>query len=108
MDLVELDDVADGVGVTLLKTVEALRGAFFFSTSVELKTKSDGGGGAGRGIIDSNKSLPSMLTPKHFFSVFVICFDRSDLVCTCFSGRLLVQSCGTAICITTFVPRDTV
>ena len=38
VDLVELDDVANGVGVTLFKTVEALRGAFFFSTSVELKT----------------------------------------------------------------------
>ena len=38
------------VGVTLLKTVEALRGAFFFSTSMELKTKCAGGGGAGRGI----------------------------------------------------------
>ena len=37
MDLVELDDVANGVGVTWLKTVEALRGAFFLSTSVELK-----------------------------------------------------------------------
>ena len=39
VDLVELDDVANGVGVTLFKTVEALRGAFFFSTSMELKTK---------------------------------------------------------------------
>ena len=29
VDLVELDDVANGVGVTLFKTVEALRGAFF-------------------------------------------------------------------------------
>ena len=36
VDLVELDDEADGVGVTLPKTMEALRGAFFFSTSVEL------------------------------------------------------------------------
>ena len=63
MDLVELDDVVDGVRVTLLKTVETLRGAFFFSTSVELKAKGAGGGGAGHGIIDSNTSLPSMLTP---------------------------------------------
>ena len=60
MDMVELDDVANGVGVTLFKTVEALRGAFFFSTSVELKTKGAGGGGAGREIIDSNTSLPSI------------------------------------------------
>ena len=36
VDLVELDDVVDGVRMTLLKTVEALRGPFFFSTSVEL------------------------------------------------------------------------
>ena len=36
VDLVELDDVVDGVSVTLSKTVEALRRAFFSSTSVEL------------------------------------------------------------------------
>ena len=46
VDLVELDDVANGVGVTLFKIVEALRVAYFFSTSVELKTKGAGGGGA--------------------------------------------------------------
>ena len=57
MDLVEFDDVANGVGVTLFRTVEALRVAFFFSTSVELKTKCAGGGGAGRKMIDSNTSL---------------------------------------------------
>ena len=39
VDLVGLDDVANSVGVTSFKTVEALRGAFFFSTSVELKNK---------------------------------------------------------------------
>ena len=38
VDLVELDDVANDVSVALFKTVEALRGAFFFSTGVELKT----------------------------------------------------------------------
>ena len=65
VDLVELDDVANGVGVTLFKTVEAFRGAFFFSTSVELKTNAAGGGGAGGEMIDSNTSLPSM-TPEHF------------------------------------------
>ena len=37
MDLVELDDEVDGVGVTLLKIVKALRGAFFFSTSAGIK-----------------------------------------------------------------------
>ena len=65
VDLMELDDETNGVGVTLLKTVEALRGTFFFSTSVELKTKSAGGGEAGHEIINSNTSLPSLLTPKH-------------------------------------------
>ena len=103
VDLVELD----GVGVTF-KTVEALRGAFFFSTSVELNTKGAGGGGAGLGMIDSNTSMASILTPKHFFAVSAICLDRSDLICTCFSGRFLVQSCGRATCITTFVTRETI
>ena len=85
MDLVELDDVANGVCVTLFKTLQALRGAFFFSTSMELKTK-----GAGREITDSSTSLPSVLTPEHFFAVSAICFDRSDLACPCFSGTFLV------------------
>ena len=67
VDLVELD----GVGVTS-RTVQALRGAFFFSTSMELNTKGNGGGGAGHGMIDSNTSLPSILTPKHFFAVSAI------------------------------------
>ena len=39
VDLVEIN----GVGVTS-KTVEALRGAFFFSPSVDLNTKGAGGG----------------------------------------------------------------
>ena len=103
VDLVDLD----GVGVTF-KIVEALRGAFFISTSFELKTKGAGGGGAGRKMIDSNTSLPSILTPKHFFAVSAICLDKFDLTCTCFSGRFLVQSCGRAICITTFVTRETI
>ena len=38
VDLVELDEI----GMTLLKIVEALRGAFFFSTSVELNTRTPG------------------------------------------------------------------
>ena len=108
VDLVELDEEADGVGVTLLKTLEALRGAFFFSTSMDLKTKSAGGGGVGREMMYSNTSLPSILTPKHFFAVSGIYFDRSDLACTCFSGRFLVQSCSRVTCITTFVTRDTI
>ena len=52
------------------------------------------GGGAGLEMIDSNTSLPSILMPKHFFAVSAICLDRSDLTCTSFSGRFLVQSCG--------------
>ena len=59
VDLVEFVDGVTSCGVTLFRTVEALsRGAFFFSTSVELKTKGAGGGGAGREIMDSNTSLP--------------------------------------------------
>ena len=78
-----------------LKTVEALsRGAFFFSTSVELKTKGAGGGGAGREIMASNTSLPWILTPRHFLAVSAICFERSDFARTCFSGKFLVHYCG--------------
>ena len=79
VDLTELDDVANDVVVTLLKTVEALRGAFFFSTSVELKTKGAGGGGAGREMIDSNTSLPSMLTLEYFFFCFCDLFSEIGL-----------------------------
>ena len=103
--MVEEDEEVDCV--TLLKTVETLREAFF-STSVELNTKGAGGGGAGREMMDSNTPLPSILTPKHFLAVSAICLDRSDLVCTCFSGRVLGQSCGRATSITTFVTRDTI
>ena len=72
------DDEAND-GVALFKIVEALRDTFFFSTSVELKTKGEGGGGAGREMIDPNTCLPSILTPKHFLAVSAICFDKSDL-----------------------------
>ena len=65
MDLVEFADVTND-GTALFKTVEAVSGAFLFSTSVELKTKGTGGGGAGHEIIDSNTSLPSILTPGIF------------------------------------------
>ena len=64
VDLEEMDDEANGVA--LFKTAEALRGAFFFWASVELKTKGTGGGGAGPEMMDSNTSLPSILTPEHF------------------------------------------
>ena len=46
VDLVEFNGGVTSFGVALFKTIEALiRGAFFFSTSVELKTKGAGGGG---------------------------------------------------------------
>ena len=67
VDLVEFEDGVTNDGTALFKTVEAFRIAFFFSTSVELKTKGAGGGGAGREMMDSNTSLPSILTPKHFW-----------------------------------------
>ena len=77
MHLVECDDDDEANdGTALFKTVETFRGAFFFSTSMELKTK--GTGGAGREIIDSNMSLPSILTPRHYLAVSAICFERSD------------------------------
>ena len=67
VDLVEFDDGVISSGAALFKTVEALsRGASFFSTSVVLKTKGAGGGGAGRGIMDSNTSLSWILTPDIF------------------------------------------
>ena len=93
-DLMEFEDGVTNDGTALFKTVEAFRGAFFFSTSVELKTKGAGRGGAGREMMDSNTSLPSILTPKHFLAVSAICFDRSDFACTCFSGKFLVHNCG--------------
>ena len=95
VDLVEFDDRITSCGVALFKTVEALsRGAFFFWTSVELKTKGAVGEGAGREMMDLNTSLPEILTPEHFLAVSAICFDRSDFACTCFSGKFLVHICG--------------
>ena len=67
VDLVEFADDETNDGAALFKTVEAFIRAFFFSTSVELKTKGTGAGGAGREIIDSNTSLPSILTPRHLY-----------------------------------------
>ena len=80
VDLVEFVDGVTSCGGAIFKTVEALsRGAFFFSTSVELKTKGAGGGRASREIMDSNTSLPWILTPGHVLAVSAICFERSDL-----------------------------
>ena len=94
VDLVLEDSVTNG-GVALFKIVEALTGgAFFFSTSVELRTKGAGGGGAGHEIMDSNTSLPLIFIPRHFLTVSAICLERSDLTWTCFSGKFLVHSCG--------------
>ena len=75
VDLVMFDDEAND-GVVLLKIVEALRGTFFFSTSVELKTKGAGRGGTGREMIDSNTCLPSIFTPKHFLAVSAV-YDQN-------------------------------
>ena len=61
VDLVEFEDGVTNGGVALFKIVEALSGgAFFFSTSVELKTKGagGGGGGAGREMMDSKSPRP--------------------------------------------------
>ena len=44
VDLVEFEDGVTNDDIALFKNVEAFRGAFFFSTSVELKTKGAGGG----------------------------------------------------------------
>ena len=43
VDLEECDDNEANDGTALFKTVEAFTGAFFFSTSMELKTKGAGG-----------------------------------------------------------------
>ena len=94
MDLVEFEDGVTYGGVALFNIVEAFSRGAFFSTSVELKTKGAGVGGAGREMMDSNTSLPAILTPKHFLAVSAICFDRSDFACTCFSGKFLVHNCG--------------
>ena len=58
VDLVEFVDGVTNDSTALFRTVEAFRVAFFFSTSVELKTKGARGGGAGREMMDSNTSLP--------------------------------------------------
>ena len=64
VDLVEFEDGVTNGGVALFKIVEAFsRGAFFFSASMELKPKGAGGGEAGREMMDSNTSLPAVLTP---------------------------------------------
>ena len=57
VDLVEFDDGVTSGGEALFKTVE---------------------------IMDSNTSLPWILTPRHFLAVSAICFERSDFACTCF------------------------
>ena len=77
VDLVEFEDGVTNDGAALFKIVEAFsRGAFFFSTSVELKTKG-AGGGAGPEMMDSNTSLPAILTPRHSLAVSAICLiDR--------------------------------
>ena len=65
VDLVEFDDDMANDGAAWFKTVKAF-GTFFFSATVELKTKGPGGGRSGHEMIDSNTSLPSIFTPRHF------------------------------------------
>ena len=58
VNLMEFDDGVTSGGVALFKTEEALsRGAFFFSTSVELKTKGAGEGGAGRESVKVKREI---------------------------------------------------
>ena len=86
VDLVESDDGVTGCGAALFKTVEALsRGAFFFSTSEELKTKGAGGGGGGGGgelamkLWTQTRPCLGYLPLKHFLEFSAICLERSDL-----------------------------
>ena len=75
---VEFADDETNDGTALFKTAEALsRGAFFFSTSVELKTKGAGGGGAGRERL--KHVLAFDIDPQAFLAVSAICLERSDL-----------------------------
>ena len=79
MDLVEFDDGVTSGGVALFKTIEALsRGAFFFSTSVELKIKGAGGGGADREMMDSK--APGMCEHR-FCSQTKTIWDRNCTAC---------------------------
>ena len=71
VDLVEFENGVTNGGVALFKIVETFsRGVFFFSTSVELKTDGARGEKAGHEMMDSNTSLPTILTPKDFFGCF--------------------------------------
>ena len=74
VDFVEFVDGITDCGVTLFKTVEALSsGAFFFSTSVELKTKGAGGGGAGRGPLVSALLIYSVkIIGRHVFQFHLV------------------------------------
>ena len=99
VDLVELEDGVTNCGVALFKIVEALiRGAFFFSTSVELKTKGAGGGGAGHEIMDSNTSLPLIFTPRHFLAVSEIRFNLDLFLRQVFSAQLWLSDLDYHIC----------
>ena len=57
--------------------------------------------------MDSNTSLPSILTPEIVDAVSAIWFDSSDLAWINFSGRLLLQNCGRATFNTMFVTKET-
>ena len=106
VDFFEFDDGVTGCGAALFKTVEALsRGAFFFSTSAELKTKGAGGGGAGRKIMDSNTSLPWIFTPRHFWQFLLYIHSLSPGVWQSF---VTIRSCNHLMrIISTYVDNTT-
>ena len=59
---------------------------------MELKTKGAGGGRAGREMIDSNTSLLSILTPKHFFAVLRSVVRDQIFACTAFQAGSLYKA----------------
>ena len=80
VDLVELDDGVTSCGAALFKTAEALsRGAFFFSTSAELKTKGAGEGELAVKLSTQTRSCLGYLPLDIFLAVSAICLERSDL-----------------------------
>ena len=67
VDLVEFDDGVTSCGVALFKTIEALSGgAFFFSTSAELKAKGAGGGELAVKLWTQTLPCLGYLPPRHF------------------------------------------
>ena len=76
VDLVEFDDCVTSCGAALFKTVEDLsRGAFFFSTSAELKTRGAGGGKGELAVKLRTQTRPCLrYLPLDVFSSFCYLF----------------------------------